>query len=130
MNSLGRLYPNRAFFHEQGDDVAKSMLLHANGSQLGEEGLYWLFVHGSNTWGNDKVSLDDRVAFIEERYEEILSFSRDPYNNTGWMDADKPLSYLAFCKEVQLLNDWVEAGNQQEEFVTNLVCYVDGSTNG
>jgi DNA-directed RNA polymerase len=126
----GRFYPNTAFLHEQSSDNAKSLLLFARGTPIGEEGLYWLLVHGSNTWGNDKVSLDDRVEFCLQNYELFLSYASDPTTQTGWMKADKPFSFLAFCKELKLLQDWTEAGNPQEEFTSHLPLFIDGSNNG
>lgn len=126
----GRYYPNTAFLHEQSSDNAKSLLLLANGTKLGEDGTYWLFVHGSNLWGNDKVSLDDRVDFVQNHYSLFLSYADDPLRNLDWAKADKPFSFLAFCRELQLLQSWVEAGNKQEEFVSHLPLFIDGSNNG
>ena len=106
------------------------MLLHSRGSRLGEEGVYWLYVHGANTYGFDKATLDERVSFVEDRLDTLLSYAQDPFSNTGWMDADKPLSFLAFCHELYLLSNWIGEGREAEDWVSNLVCYVDGSTNG
>jgi DNA-directed RNA polymerase len=126
----GRIYPNTAFLHEQSSDNAKSLLLFAKGEPIGEEGFYWMLVHGSNTWGNDKVSLDDRAEFCLNNYDEFLAYADCPFENTGWMQADKPFSFLAFCKELRLLQSWVDAGNEQEEFVSHLPLFIDGSNNG
>ena len=122
----GRLYPNTAFLHEQSSDNAKSLLLFARGTPIGEEGFYWLLVHGSNTWGNDKVSLDDRAEFCLNNYNTFLTFAEDPYTNTEWMKADKPFSFLAFCYELKLLQDWVDSGNTQEDFMSSLPLFIDG----
>ncbi len=126
----GRLYPNTAFLHEQSSDNAKSLLLFANGQPIGEEGLYWMLIHGSNTWGNDKCSLDDRAEFCLQNYDLFLSYASDPTQNIGWMKADKPFSFLAFCMELKLLQTWCEAGNEQELFVSHLPLFIDGSNNG
>jgi len=126
----GRIYPNTAFLHEQSSDNAKSLLLFARGTEIGEEGLYWMLVHGSNTWGNDKCSLDDRVEFCLQNYDLFLSYAEDPTQNTGWMKADKPFSFLAFCMEIKLLQYWCEEGNEQSLFVSQLPLFVDGSNNG
>jgi DNA-directed RNA polymerase len=126
----GRIYPNSAYLHEQSSDNAKSLLLFAKGVPLGETGLYWLLLHGANTWGNDKVSLDDRVEFCLTNYDTFVEYARNPYEVRGWMEADKPFSFLAFCHELMYLQDWVSAGNLQNEFVSNLVLYLDGSCNG
>jgi len=126
----GRIYPNTAFLHEQSSDNAKSLLLFARGTPIGEEGLYWLLVHGSNTWGNDKCELDDRVEFCLQNYELFLSYADFPFENVGWMEADKPFSFLAFCNELKLLQHWTDSGKPQEEFVSHLPLFIDGSNNG
>ena len=122
----GRIYPNTAFLHEQSSDTAKGLILFAEGEALGEEGTYWLFLHGANSWGNDKVSLDDRVEFSIGNYERDLRIASDPYNNTEWMEADKPWSYLAYCFELSLLQAWVDSGRSQADFISNLPIYIDG----
>ncbi len=126
----GRIYCNTAFFHHQSSDNAKALLLFANGNPIGEEGFYWMLVHGANTWGNDKCSLDDRVEFCLQNYDLFLSYAADPINNTGWMKADKPFSFLAFCNELKLLQHWADSGQPQEEFVSHLPLFIDGSNNG
>ena len=123
---MGRVYPLTSYLHEQSDDFAKSLILHARGSALGAGGLYWLLLHGANSFGYDKESLDDRVSWCLERYEELLSYGRAPTTNLGWIKADKAWSFLAFCKELVLLQSWVNAGNKEEDFVSNLVCFIDG----
>lgn len=130
MNKMGRIYPNTAFLHEQGSDNAKGLLLFANGTTIGEEGFYWLLLHGSNTWGNDKVSLDDRVEFCLQNYDLFVQYATDPYSYTGWTKADKPFSFLAFCNEIRLLQEWCDAGNEQEDFISHLPLFIDGSNNG
>jgi DNA-directed RNA polymerase len=126
----GRIYPNTAFLHEQSSDTAKGLLLFAEGKQLGDDGLYWLFLHGANSWGYDKASLDDRVNFSSTNYERDLRIAANPCENTEWIDAEKPWSYLAYCFELSLLQAWIEKGNEQETFVSNLPIYIDGSVNG
>jgi DNA-directed RNA polymerase len=126
----GRIYPNTAFLHEQSSDNAKGILLLNEPVPLGEEGYYWLCVHTANTWGNDKVGLDDRVTWVQDSFIDILSYTEKPLENTGWMEADKPFSFLAACYEHSMISGWTEAGNQTEDFPSCLPVYIDGSNNG
>jgi len=126
----GRIYPNTAFLHEQGSDNAKGLLLFARGQPINEEGLYWLLLHGSNLWGNDKDKLDNRVEFSLDNYALFIDYATNPTTNLGWTKADKPFSFLAFCNEIKLLQEWCDAGNPQEEFVSHLPLFIDGSNNG
>jgi len=126
----GRIYPNTAFLHEQSSDNAKGLLLIGNGVPLGDYGFYWLKVHTSNSWGNDKVSLDDRADFVNENLVKFISFANFPFVNKEWMDADKPFSFLACCFELRNLAEWLSKGNDILSYVSHLPIYIDGSNNG
>lgn len=126
----GRIYPNTAFLHEQSSDNAKGLLLLDEAVPLGENGLYWLYVHTSNCYGNDKVSLDDRALFVQDNLDEFMSYVSHPMQYRGWMKADKPFSFLAACFEISKLSNWNGDGNKPEDFPSCLPIYIDGSNNG
>ncbi len=126
----GRIYPNTAFLHEQSSDNAKGILLLHEPVSLGENGYYWLSVHTANSWGNDKVSLDDRAQWPQDNIDDIWGYVNDPMVNTGWMEADKPFSFLACCFELEMISNWCDAGNSVEDFPSCLPVYIDGSNNG
>ena len=125
----GRIYPNTAFLHEQSSDNAKGLLLLDTPVPLGEGGLYWLCVHTANMWGNDKVSLDDRASWVQDNFDKIVGYVNDPLANDDWMDADKPLCFLACCKELADISNWSEEYST-EDFPSCLPIYIDGSNNG
>ena len=125
----GRIYPNTAFLHEQSSDNAKGLLLLDTPVPLGENGFYWLCVHTANMWGNDKVSLDDRVKWVEDNFRTLCSYVVDPIKNDDWMDADKPLCFLACCKELEDIAEW-GVHKDPADFPSCLPIYVDGSNNG
>jgi len=126
----GRIYTNTAFLHEQSSDNAKGLLLFSRGYPLLEKGYYWLAVHTSNCYGNDKVSLDDRYFFVCENMGLFLSYATAPMRNTDWMKADKPFSFLACCFELQHILEFEREGNNIEDYVCRLPIYIDGSNNG
>jgi len=127
----GRIYPNTAFLHEQSSDNAKGILLLEQEVPLGSDGLYWLCVHTANTFGADKLSLDERATFVEENWELFISYAMDPTGNTDWMDADKPFSFLACCFELTKIWSWTVVHKQAvEDFTSQLPIYIDGSNNG
>jgi DNA-directed RNA polymerase len=123
----GRIYPNTAFLHEQSSDNAKGVLLLDEPVVLGEEGYYWLCMHTANVWGNDKVSLDDRVQWVQDNIDDILDYAYRPMENTKWMEADKPFSFLAACNELRMISEWT---SEIEYFPSCLPIYIDGSNNG
>lgn len=126
----GRIYPNTAFLHEQSSDNAKGLLLLDEPVALGEEGYYWLSVHTANMFGEDKLKLDERVKWVEDNIDDILSYAENPMTNRGWMNADKPFCFLACCSEISMINDWVANGQTVCSFPSCLPVYVDGSNNG
>ena len=121
----GRAYPVANTLSPQGEDLSKAMLTFAEGKKIGDSGSYWLAFQGANTFGNDKVSLDDRVQWVEDNQELILDSASDPLGGQKyWTDADKPWQFLAFCFE------WAGYIKEGAEFKTRLPVAVDGSCNG
>lgn len=126
----GRMYPVGPALTPQGDDAAKAMLRFAKSSPLGDDGAYWLAIHGANTYGVDKVSFDERIQWVQDNELDILRYGQDPLAHTGWMGADSPFCFLAFCMEWTRLQRWVDAGGRQEDFESALPVAFDGSCNG
>jgi DNA-directed RNA polymerase len=123
----GRIYPVAPSLSPQGDDISKALLRFSHGEKLGQDGAYWLAIHGANSFGVDKVSFDERIAWVEENTERILEAAQCPTTGTmWWCEADSPFVFLAFCQEWAKLH----AGLNQEEFVSYLAVAFDGACNG
>jgi DNA-directed RNA polymerase, mitochondrial len=121
----GRLYPQQSALNPQTDDVAKGLLEFAHGKPLGTNGARWLKIHGANCFGIDKVSFDDRVAWVDEHQEAILESAANPLDGSRfWTKADEPFEFLAFCFAYQ--------GYHKEglDYVCHLPICIDGSCNG
>ena len=150
-----RKYAASAYFHEQGMDLSKGMLLRADKKAIGEQGFYWLMISIASNWAGDagrpdgqktdKIPLNDRVYWSLDNEEIILSYAENPKVNQGWMDADKPWQFLAACLELKKLRDWqeenepggggvfsLEIGMDYDEYgyESHLECFIDGSNNG
>lgn len=129
----GRAYPVSSLINPQGDDASKALLMFARGVPLGEEGAYWLAVHGANCFGV-KGSFDERVQWISDNEELILDSAANPLDgNRLWSsgECDSPFMFLAFCKEwLSLHVHCYSLGNNQEDFVSHLPISFDGSCNG
>lgn len=126
----GRMYPVGPALTPQGDDLAKGMLQFAQGSLLGDEGAYWLAIHGANTFGVDKVSFEERINWVTTNVDMILACGADPLVNRQWTDADSPFCFLAFCMEYLNLQRWVDRGLPEAEFSSSIAVAFDGSCNG
>lgn len=124
-DSRGRFYPMTYGVNPQGSDLQKSLLEFGVGKPLhSATAMKWFHIHGANKWGFDKATLSERFMFAHERKEEWLHYSQDPVNNRGWMQADSPLQFLAWCFEYAA---WCEA---PDTFLSRIAVSMDGSCNG
>lgn len=125
----GRIYAVPAF-NPQGPDHMKALLRFSEGKPLGENGAHWLAMHGANVAGNDKCSLEERVQWVLDNEEEIVSCATDPYASKGWyteingQKIDKPWQFLAFAME------WKGYLTFGESFVSKIAVALDGSCSG
>lgn len=119
----GRCYPIPYFLQPQGPDHARGLLRFADGEPLTEEGRYWLAVHGANTWGEDKITFDERVQWVADNHDKIMAVGEDPLANEWWQEADKPWQFLAFACEWWRVTDDPTA-------TSHLPIHMDGSSNG
>jgi DNA-directed RNA polymerase len=131
MDWRGRIYPVPAGLNPQGDDVAKALIQFSEGRPLGDNGAYWLAVHGANCAGVDKVSFTDRVQWVQEHEEQILESALNPLDGSRfWATMDSPWCFLAFCREWSALIMWHRSGKPMADFVSHLSVQLDGSCNG
>ena len=100
MDFRGRFYYRPPYLNPQGNDVSRSLLLFAKSKPITEENhLSWLRIHGANLYGL-KSDWQTLIDWVEEREQLISGAGNDPWINAEfWMRADKPWSFLAFCRE-------------------------------
>lgn len=125
LDSRGRVYPKPSGINPQGPDYVKGLLQFAKGKALGPNGVRWLAIHGANSWGEDKLPLDERQDWGESHLELARSVAEDPLSDLRWTQADAPVQFLAWCFE------WAEAhrGNP-EEFISHLHVDLDATCSG
>jgi DNA-directed RNA polymerase len=125
LDSRGRAYPKPAVLNPQGPDYAKGLLEFAVGKQLGtQDAVCWLAIHGANSWGYDKASLQERVDWVKEHEELILSCAKDPISDLRWTEADNPFQFLSFCYE------WDGYDKDGLEWVSHAHIDVDATCSG
>jgi DNA-directed RNA polymerase len=124
----GRAYCVPAFLNYQSIGGAKAMLLFSNGKEITSEnrGEFWLAIHGANMYGEDKISLDDRVKWVNDNEQWIVNCAQDPFRNREWEDASNAFQFLAFCEEWRCY----QSRGINEKFISHLPVNVDGSCNG
>lgn len=128
----GRVYPLAGVgaINPQGDDSGKALIEFAKGQPLGEDGLQWLYIHAQNCWGNDKVSLQDRIDATESQKARIWQYGHNPLGHTGWMEADKPFGFLACCFELYEIWLMEAYGGNPANYESHIPIALDGSCSG
>ena len=103
------------------------MLTFADSKPLGKRGLFWLKVHLANFAGKDKMSFDERAAYIDDNMENVRASVSDPFaDDPWWMTLDDPFQGLATCKEIVRAID----SGDPESYQCSLPVHMDGSCNG
>jgi DNA-directed RNA polymerase len=125
-DSRGRFYPMTYGLNPQGSDIQKAMLHFGEGMPVNTpDARKWFLIQGANKWGFDKATLEDREAWHKDKIELLLSFADDPLNNQGWLEADAPLQFLAWCLEFA---DFYR--DTTGSFLSRQPISMDGSCNG
>lgn len=122
----GRIYAAPFYLNPQGADYAKGLLTFGETMPINDAlAAGWLAIHGANVYGNDKVSLADRIAFIGSMHKEIRAIAESPLDHTElWVNADKPWQFLAFCFE------WAGFLEHGYGYESSLPIALDGSCSG
>ena len=93
----GRVYPQNTQLNPQGTDFDKALLLFDDEGPVNE---YWLAWHVCTTYGNDKLSHDDRVQWTKDNHELITQVAEDPIGAISlWEGAGEPWMFLAAAIE-------------------------------
>lgn len=121
----GRKYAVVSFLSPQGAPYSKALLHFADGEPIeNQEQEQWLAVHGANSFGYDKASLQARYHWVLDHQPEIISSAQDPFMNRFWLTADEPWLFLAFCFE------WAAFVEHGYGYISHLPVGLDGSNNG
>ena len=120
----GRLYNIPAFLGIQGPDISRGLLQFHRAERIKtEEDVNWLAIQGANTYGNDKLTLAKRIEWAHGFAEDAIKIAEEPTRNLGWMEADSPFQFLAWCFEWATLKT---TGRLNTRLPVNL----DASNNG
>lgn len=120
----GRVYNIPSFLNIQNADPSRGLLQFFRSERVkNNKQAEWLAIHGANTYGNDKVTLQERIQWARDYTDEAILIADNPTAHLSWKDSDKPFQHLAWCFE------W--ASYMREGFVdTKLPCAQDATNNG
>jgi DNA-directed RNA polymerase len=123
MDFRGRMYPMADNLTPQGADYQKAALVfeQAKPIQFSEQE-DWLKINLANLFGVDKVSMDERVQWVDDNTYKIKEAMRDPMRYIDWWgEADKPFCFYAACLDYL---DYLSTG------CSRIPVAMDGSCNG
>jgi DNA-directed RNA polymerase, mitochondrial len=123
----GRAYPIPQNLNHMGSDFCRGLLKFAEAKPLGPSGLDWLKCHLCNLFGNNKISMKERIAWSQGNMDEIIDSATNPIDgNRWWVTAENPFQALAACIEIHRA---IESGDP-ESYMCSLPVHQDGSCNG
>src|SRR5699024_8651091 len=94
MDWRGRVYAV-PMFNPQGNDMQKGMLTLAVGKPMRADGFKWLKGHAANCAGVDKVTVDDRIKWVEDCHDNLLAAAKSPMDSIDWWGhLDSPFCVL------------------------------------
>ena len=124
----GRMYPLPGRLNHTGSDPFRALLEHAEPKELTEEGLFWLKVHLANKMGQNKLTFEERVQYVDEHINDVVQSAEAPlHGDRWWQEGAEPLQALMACKE---LCDALKFSQGPAKFPSRLPVAVDGSYNG
>ena len=121
----GRAYPIPAFLTPQDTDFGKSLLKFYESSFMTPEAEDWLAFQVATTYGKDKDTIRDRIAWTESNRSLITSIATNPLGYLHeWEVADEPWTFLAACDE------YYHCISKCDRHHTNLPVAVDATCSG
>ncbi|KAJ4958014.1 hypothetical protein NE237_025125 [Protea cynaroides] len=125
----GRAYPMHSHLNHLSSDLCRGVLEFAEGRRLGKSGLHWLKIHLGNLFGGgvEKLSYDERIAFVENHLDDIFDSADKPVDgNQWWLNAEDPFQCLAACIN---LSEALRSSSPHT-VISHLPIHQDGSCNG
>ena len=123
----GRMYAVSSYLNYQASGAAKGLLLSSEAIPLGDTGYKHLLIHTANSFGIDKVSVVDRISWVIDNFDDLMSWASDPVKNRGWVLADSPWEFLACLFELQAISQF---DGEVSDYPCRLLVAADGANNG
>lgn len=138
LDHRGRMYPMQTALSPQGTKLARALLEFADGVPIvSDAGERWLMIHIANCWGQDKLSIADRLKWFDMEYqrgetngEMLCRVGRAPRDKIGvWGsigDRRKFEPWLALRAAIE----WAEYKEAGRGYISHVPVCLDGSCNG
>ena len=133
-DTRGRIYAVQNYLTPLGSDFAKSLLVFGDKHQVSG---YDFCIHIANCFGQDKLSFEERVEWVNNNSQLIYLIGLDPLNSsneikelelegeqkTKWQGIAAAIEYVKFV-------DWIEVNGTEEGFKTDLIIGLDSTASG
>jgi DNA-directed RNA polymerase len=121
----GRAYPIPAYLTPQDTDFGKSLIRFADESFVNDDAELWLAFQVATTYGLDKATMDERIAWVNDNHDLITKIATDPIDNLPeWEGVEEPWQFMAACHE--FYHCCIECDKQ----FTGLMVAVDATCSG
>jgi len=119
----GRAYSVCELLSPQSSDVDRGLLMFATPMEQTPEGMESQKVYLANLFGKDKISLKERVEWVDNHWDIWKRIADDPYSDYFWVDdakkKNKSFQRLAIILDIT-----------REDGMTQVPCHIDGKCNG
>jgi DNA-directed RNA polymerase len=107
-------------------DICRGLLEFAEGKPIGPNGLRWLKIHLANKMGKDKLSMQERILYVDSMLPIVERCVKDPLKYREWLEVEDCWQTLA------AMNDLMEALSKDNpaEHISHIHIHQDGSCNG
>lgn len=129
MDTRGRMYYRGGLLTPQGSDFCKAAFQFAEYRELGNNGFGAIQIHLANQLGMDKASIVERIAFIDNNHDTIMSIV-DHVDVSNKFRGANVFQALVAIMEYQRITNMVNTGLAVQNIKSNLVCHQDGTCNG
>lgn len=127
----GRAYPMVSLLSHYQEDVVRALMMFWYSKPLGGNGLNWIKYQLAGSYGMDKLSMDERILFVDKNILSIIDSSQHPLKGQmWWKGAEKPWQTLSLCMELDLILEYQKAGHNIESYLCRIPIHQDGSCNG
>lgn len=124
----GRLYPRVSYLSPQGAGLGRALLEFADGKPLGtQDAADWLAIHVANSFGYDKCSFDERIAWVHANTAMLCAIDADPLEHRDmWASLPPKEAWAALAAA----HEWAGYCRDGLAFVSHLPIAQDGTCSG
>ena len=127
-----RTYSRLNGFKTDGNSLGRALYQFEYGKKVGTKGIRWMKIHASNSFGEDKETLDNREKFADDNLDQWIRWGENPVETADeWFHAcrkngGKPFEFIGAIidiKNMMLCDD-------PTEYVSHNPVFLDATCSG